>query len=165
MYFKTACLCTRMRYWIINPNWDLYICSLHDWLTFDLVLRQLLAGHQFLCDLELCGADPSRHPVQHCHAEYCGVYDAQTCQHARSSQGEVQIQQWNSVSHLCISIWCQPCTPISDDGLISVDTASLFLSLWWFVVSDSVGGTQTLEPVRALQCQTRKLAPLDKFRK
>lgn len=165
MYFKTACLCTRMRYWIINPNWDLYICSLHDWLTFDLVLRQLLAGHQFLCDLELCGADPSRHPLQHCHAEYCGVYDAQTCQHARSSQGEVQIQQWNSVSHL-IYLYMVPALYTYlwwwTDILL---TQPLFLSLWWFVVSDSVGGTQTLEPVRALQCQTRKLAPLDKSRK
>lgn len=116
MYFKTACLCTRMRYWIINPNWDLYICSLHDWLTFDLVLRQLLAGHQFLCDLELCGADPSGHPLQHCHAEYCGVYDAQTCQHARSSQGEVQIQQWNSVSHL-MYLYMVP---------------ALYTYLWWW---------------------------------
>lgn len=163
MYFKTACLCTRMRYWIINPNWDLYICSLHDWLTFDLVLRQLLAGHQFLCDLELCGADPSRHPVQHCHAEYCGVYDAQTCQHARSSQGEVQIQQWNSVSHLCISIWCQPCTPISDDGLISVDTASVSIFVviccFWLCRRDSNSGTSQSTAMSDEKARTTRQIP------
>lgn len=162
MYFKTACLCTRMRYWIINPNWDLYICSLHDWLTFDLVLRQLLAGHQFLCDLELCGADPSRHPLQHCHAEYCGVYDAQTCQHARSSQGEVQIQQWNSVSHL-ISIWCQPCTPISDDGLISVDTASVSIFVviccFWLCRRDSNSGTSQSTAMSDEKARTTRQIP------
>lgn len=154
--------------WIINCDWELpEICVLKmkNWLTFDLVLWQLLAGHRFLGDLELCGTDPSSHPLQHRHAEYCCVYDAQTCQHAHSSQGEVQIQQWNSVSHLMYLYMVPACTPISDDGLISVNTASLFLSLWWFVVSDSVGGTHTLEPVRALQCQMRKLAPLGKSRK
>ena len=145
-------------------------------VTDEFFLSQLLVEHQFHCYMELCRAGLSCHPVQHYHAGHGCVHNAQTCQHSRSVQGEVKVQQWNSVSPtLYLSlIWQLASTSVLLLYSLWKSKEVLWASFLFFWGDLSfltwstlffLGGTLTLGPVTALQWLKIRPAQPDKSRK